>query len=223
MAARRSGSETRAGPAQHGEDERACASLEDARGGGKEGVWKKVEFDDVDEWKADDEQCPLLDAGHSVHCADAISLSDNRRLLVPLLSYRTRPHLRRSPSAFRWRIAAHRLQALTFWANEIGCYTQRIRNTTTGKQDKRKVLGQPISVSNSVYIAMVIPMSVGQKMKTKRNFKRSRSTVGRCPEPGLVAAALLGVCCKCDSGPWPSSRVEIDGAVADVCTVEYVD
>ena len=50
-----------------------------------------VVFDDVDEGKGDDELRPFLGGSHSVHCADAISSSDNRRLTVPLTSAAPRP------------------------------------------------------------------------------------------------------------------------------------
>ena len=89
-------------------------------------------------------------------------------------------------------------------------------------QDRRKVLGQPFSQSNCVYTAIVIPMSAGQKMKTKRNLKRSRSIVGRFPEPGLVAVALFADSCEYGSESW-ASRVDIGGAVADVCAGDCAD
>lgn len=50
-----------------------------ARDGKREKGWRGVEDGDVDEWKADDEQGPLLARGHSVLCADVIT-SDDKRL-----------------------------------------------------------------------------------------------------------------------------------------------
>ncbi len=92
---RHNGSATRAEAARHGEDGRVYASLVDpqgvAPGGDRERRWRGVESGDVDEWKADDEQRPLLARGHSVLCADVIT-SDDRRLHYAMQS--RPPHFR---------------------------------------------------------------------------------------------------------------------------------